>query len=100
MSLRPVILFIVHPWGGGTIRFASELADLISDRVDVVWAWGVENKSFHISKRGPYFAEQSFDLAAGLDAPLRALNAYKASRVNIIHTIGLQRYIAALVDRL
>jgi glycosyltransferase involved in cell wall biosynthesis len=99
MNSRPVILFIVHPWGGGTIRFASELADLISDRVDVVWAWGVEDKSFHISKRGPYFAEQSFDLAAGLDAPLQALNAFKASRVNIIHTVGLQRYIAALVAR-
>jgi hypothetical protein len=38
MNSRPVVLFIVHPWGGGTTRFASELADLISDRVDVVWA--------------------------------------------------------------
>ena len=99
MNSRPVVLFIVHPWGGGTTRFASELADLISDRVDVVWAWGVENKTLHISKRGPYFTEQSFDLAAGLDAPLHALAAFKPSRVNIIHTIGLQRYIAALVER-
>jgi glycosyltransferase involved in cell wall biosynthesis len=96
---RPAILFIVHPWGGGTIRFARELAELISDRVDVVWAWGDENKSFHISKRGPYFAEQSFDLVAGLDAPLQALNAFKVSRVNIIHTIGLERYIVALAER-
>ena len=99
MNSRPVVLFIVHPWGGGTTRFASELADLISDRVDVVWAWGVENKTLYISKRRPYFTEQSFDLAAGLDAPLHALTAFKPSRVNIIHTIGLQRYIAAPIER-
>ena len=100
VNSRPNILFVVHSWGGGTIRFARELVNLIAHRVNVVWAWGVENKTFHISKRGPYFAELSFDLAAGLDAPLRALNALKLSRLNIIHTIGLQEYIAILVERL
>jgi len=100
LNSHPTILFVVHSWGGGTIRFARELADLIENRVNVIWAWGVENKSFHISKRGPYFAELSFDLAAGLDAPLRALNALKLSRVNIIHTIGLQEHVAALIEQL
>jgi hypothetical protein len=31
---------------------------------------------------------------------LRALNAFKLRRVNIVHTIGLQKHIAALVERL
>ena len=97
---RPTILFIIHVWGGGTIRFAHELADLISDRVDVVWAWGVDNTTIHISTRAPYEAEQSFNLAEGLDAPLRALNAFKLNRVNVIHTIGLQAHIADLMERL
>jgi hypothetical protein len=30
---RPNVLFIVHSWGGGTIRFARELAYLVADRV-------------------------------------------------------------------
>src|SRR6185369_155968 len=41
-NLRPTILFVVHSWGGGTIRFARELADLIAARSNVIWAWGIE----------------------------------------------------------
>jgi len=100
MNSKPTVLFVVHSWGGGTIRFACELADLVSDHVTVVWAWGVDNESFHISERGPYFADSSFDLAAGLDAPLSVLNAFGLCRANIVHTIGLQNYIHPLVERL
>ena len=99
-SSRPVIVFIVHAWGGGTIRFATELADLIADRVDVVWAWGVNNKTIHISNHRPYEAQQNFDLANGLAAPVAALKALRPCRVNIIHTIGSQEYITDLVHRL
>lgn len=98
--MRPVILFIVHSWGGGTIRFATELAELIADRAAVVWASGKDNKTFHISKSSPDAAEQSFALADGLDAPLRALQALKPSRVNVIHTVGSQQSIAVLLERL
>ncbi|ODR95905.1 hypothetical protein AUC70_03340 [Methyloceanibacter stevinii] len=97
---RPKILFVVHAWGGGTIRFARELADLVGDSVDVTWAWGVENKSLHLSDRGPYFAERSYDLAAGLAAPLHDLEASGFDRLNVIQTIGLQQHISALVDGL
>ena len=97
---RPKILFVVHSWGGGTIRFARELADLIADRVDVIWAWGIKDRSLHVSQRGPYFTEQSYDLTAGLDPPLRALRSFKLSRVNVIHTIGLQDHVSALVEGL
>ena len=73
---------------------------MIADRVDVVWAWGVKNKKIHISTCPPYEAQQSFELANGLDEPVAALKALRPSRINIIHTIGLQEYIADLVHRL
>jgi glycosyltransferase involved in cell wall biosynthesis len=97
---RPRILFVVHAWGGGTIRFARELACLVADKVDVTWAWGIDNTSFHLSKRGPYFAEKSFSLAAGIEAPLRDLAARQFDRLNVIHTIGLQDQVSALVGGL
>jgi glycosyltransferase involved in cell wall biosynthesis len=100
MRTRDTVLFIVHSWGGGTIRFASELASLIADRVDVVFAWGLENKSFHISRRGPHQADQSFLLSEGLDAPLSALSAANIVRVNVIQTMGLEQHVAALLERL
>jgi glycosyltransferase involved in cell wall biosynthesis len=100
MPSRDTILFIVHSWGGGTIRFASELADLIADRVDVLFAWGIEDKSLHISRRGPHRADHSFLLSEGLDAPLSILKAAKIGRVNVIQTIGLQRHVMTLLERL
>lgn len=97
---RPTILFIVHAWGGGTIRFAVELAAAVAKQADVVWAWGVENKTLHVSRRGPYYSEQEFDLTAGLNASLQALRALQCDRVALIETIGLQDHIGPLLARL
>lgn len=96
----PKVLFIVHAWGGGTIRLATELADLISDRATVVWAWGENDQTFHISTRRPYDAEQSFDLTDGLRGPVRRLRSFGFCRANIIHTVGLKRHIVPLMSAL
>ncbi|ODR96792.1 hypothetical protein AUC71_04290 [Methyloceanibacter marginalis] len=99
-KFRPRILFVVHGWGGGTIRFARALADLVADKVDVTWAWGVRNKLFHVSERGPYYSQKSYDLAAGFDVPLRDLKERQFDRLNVIHTIGLQEHISELTEGL
>ena len=98
--MRPTILFFVHAWGGGAIRAVRELAAYLSPRVNVVYAWGVKERTFHISTRDPEHAEQSFDLANGLDEPLRALKALDISRVDVLCTVGSLSYIDELLDRL
>lgn len=92
----PKVLFIVHAWGGGTIRLACELAELISDRVSVIWAWGRDEKTLHVSSRNPHEPEYDFNLAAGLRRPLRLLRSFGIRRANIIHTIGLRQHVCAL----
>jgi hypothetical protein len=86
--------------GGGTIHFARLLRDHVAPRAKVVFAWGVEDRSFHISTRDPESAEQSFDLARGLEAPIAALRALDVRRADLRCTIDLQTHLDALLDRL
>jgi glycosyltransferase involved in cell wall biosynthesis len=97
---RPTLLFVVHSWGGGAIRYARELAEYIVDRANVVFAWGVDNRSFHISTCDPETPESSFDLARGLAAPVRAIRALDIRRADLLCTVGLEAYIDELLDRL
>jgi GT2 family glycosyltransferase/glycosyltransferase involved in cell wall biosynthesis len=97
---RPTLLLVVHAWGGGTIHYARLLRDHVAPRANVVFAWGVEDRSFHISTHDPESAEQSFDLAHGLEAPVAALRALDVRRADLLCTIGLQAHIDALLDRL
>ena len=97
---RPTLLFIVHSWGGGTIRYARELAELVAPQAKVVFAWGVENRTFYISERDPEQPDQSFDLAKGLGQPVQALSGLGVCRADVICTIGFQNYIDELLERL
>src|SRR5450432_2564552 len=97
---RPTLLLLVHALGGGTIHYARRLRELVAPRVNVVFAWGVDDRSFHISTRDPERPELSFDLALGLDAPLTALRALAVRRVDLLCTVGLQAHVGALLDRL
>jgi glycosyltransferase involved in cell wall biosynthesis len=97
---RPTLLIVVHAWGGGAIRYARELAQHVSASADVVFAWGVDNRSFHISKRDPEVPDLSFELADGLDAPVRALRELHVTRADLLCLVGLESYIDELLDRL
>ena len=97
---RPTILFLVHSWGGGTIRYVRELAAALDAKANVVFAWGVENRSLHISRSDPEKAEQSFDLCQGLSKPLSALGAMGIDRADVVCPIGLERYVDMLIERL
>src|SRR6267142_308868 len=100
IKARPTLLLVVHSWGGGTIHYARLLRNYVAPRVNVAFAWGVEDRSFHVSTRDPESPDQSFDLALGLDAPISALRALEVRRVDLLCTIGLQAHIDALLDRL
>ncbi|WP_159079884.1 glycosyltransferase [Methyloceanibacter sp. wino2] len=100
MDEAPKLLFVVHAWGGGTIRFAIELAEMISNRATVVWAWGENDKTIHVSSTRPYDSEISFNVAAGLEAPLEHLRAYGFRRANVIQTIGFGKTIGTLLKGL
>ena len=97
---RPTLLLIVHAWGGGVIHYARLLRDHVAARVNVVFAWGVEDRSLCISTRDPEMPEQTFDLSLGLEAPVTALQAFGVRRVDLLCTIGLQAHVEALLDRL
>jgi glycosyltransferase involved in cell wall biosynthesis len=97
---RPTLLLVVHAWGGGAIHYARLLRDYIAPRLNVAFAWGTEDRLLHISARDPDSADQVFDLADGLDAPLAALRALDVRRADLICTIGLQAHLDTLLDRL
>src|ERR1700674_3254101 len=100
VKARPTLLLVVHSLGGGTIHYARQLKAYVAPHVNVVFAWGVEDRSFHISKRDPESPDRSFDLALGLDAPIAALKALDICRVDLLCTIGLQAHVDALLERL
>jgi GT2 family glycosyltransferase/glycosyltransferase involved in cell wall biosynthesis len=97
---RPTLLLVVHSWGGGVIHYARLLRDQVASRVNVVFAWGVEDRWLHVSTRDPESPDQSFDLADGLDAPLATLRALEVRRVDLLCAIGLQAHLGTLLDRL
>jgi GT2 family glycosyltransferase/glycosyltransferase involved in cell wall biosynthesis len=99
-EVRPTLLFVVHAWGGGVIHYARLLRNHVASRVNVVFAWGIEDRWFHISARDPESPDQSFDLADGIEAPLAALRALDVRRVDLLCTIGLQAHVGTLLDRL
>ena len=99
-STRPTLLLVVHALGGGSIHFAHLLRDHVAPWANVVFAWGVGNRSLHISTRDPERAEQSFDLASGLEAPVAALRALDVQRADLLCTIGLDAHLDELLDRL
>jgi glycosyltransferase involved in cell wall biosynthesis len=97
---RPTLLLVVHALGGGTIHYARLLRDHVAPRAKVVFAWGVEDRTFHLSTRDPKSPEQSFDLARGLDAPVAALRTLDVRRADLLCTIGLEAHVDALLERL
>jgi len=94
---RPTLLLVVHFWGGGVIHYARLLRERVASRVNVVFTWGVDDKTLHLSTRDPEISEQSFDLARGLDAPVAALRALNVGRVDLLCTYGLQAHVEPLL---
>jgi len=99
-SGRPTLLFVVHSWGGGAIRYARELRDLVAGSVNVVFAWGVDDRSLHISTHDPEASDESFDLPQDLEKAAARLRALNVRRADLLCTIGLQQHIEALLQLL
>src|SRR4029077_16297930 len=97
---RPTLLLLFHALGGGSIHYARRLRDLVAPRVNVAFAWGVEDRCLHVSNRDPETPDQRLDLAGSLGAPVPALRALAVRRIGLLCTIGLQAHVDALLDRL
>lgn len=97
---RPTLLLIGHALGGGTTRYQRILGRLVDDRVNVVHAWGESERRLLVSASAPDAPEVAFDLPGALDAAVRLFRALKVRRVDVLHSIGLDDHIEALLDRL
>jgi glycosyltransferase involved in cell wall biosynthesis len=97
---RPTLLMLVHAWGGGTIRYAATLAASVEGRVNVLYAWGVDQRRFYLSSIAPDIPELEYDLDAGLAEPVAALHRLKLSRVDVLHSIGFDSFLEDFLDRL
>jgi glycosyltransferase involved in cell wall biosynthesis len=97
---RPTLLTLVHSWGGGTIRYAQTVANLVKDRVNVVFGWGIGDQRFFLSSIGADTAEVEYVLPDEFDTLIRDVGSLRVARVDVMHSIGFDRYLDEFLDRL
>ncbi|NMJ41499.1 glycosyltransferase [Roseomonas sp. JC162] len=98
---RPTRLLLLHAWGGGTLRYARTLGEAIGARVNVLYGWGVEERLFRLSSIAPDAAEVEWDIARdGIEGLVAALHGLGVDSVDVLHSIGFDRWIEPLLDAL
>lgn len=94
-------LLVLHAYGGGTLRYAELVADVLRRRgVRPVFAWGVDERELCISTSAPDQAEASFALPSTLDAAARKLRAMGVTRVDVLHAAGAENHLPDLLEAL
>ncbi len=96
----PVHLLILHALGGGTQTYANMLAKHFKGRVNFLFAFGVNDSQFVISPQLPATDWLEYDLPGMLPEIVSLLQEIRVEHVNILHTIGLKKHIAELLERL
>ena len=96
-SPRPAIVFIAHPWGGGIRRHMDDLAQLLRDRVDVLYLEPADASTvrLHAPLHDREFALW-FRLPDELDALAETLRAIGVVRLHFHHVHGLPQAILDL----
>jgi hypothetical protein len=95
----PTLLLVIHGYGGGSTRYAATLGARYAGRVNVLYAWGMDDRRLCISST-PESPEVEYDLARGLDAPVADLRRRGVARVDVLHSLGLDAHLDDLLDRL
>ena len=96
----PTLLIVVHGWGGGTIRYAETLAQLHRAQVNVLFGWGVAEETFFLSSVGAEAPEIAYRMPAEMNQLSADLRDLQVARVDVMHTIGMDTHLEALIDRL
>ena len=99
-ATRPTLLILVHSWGGGTLRYAETVAGLVKDRVNVLFGWGVENRVFRLSSVSADAGEVEYKLPNELDRLILDLRGLGVARLDVMHSIGLDKHLEFLLERL
>jgi cellulose synthase/poly-beta-1,6-N-acetylglucosamine synthase-like glycosyltransferase len=97
---RSTLLILVHALGGGTIRYAELIAGVVGNRVNVLFGWGVQDQTFQLSSRGPDSPEITYVLPDEIGKAVQDLRALQVMRVDVMHSVGLDRHLAELLDGL
>ena len=92
------LLIVVHGNGGGTIRYAVNVAAVAAQRFDVLFAWGINNREIVLSSVSPDVPEVALLLPSGLDVAVAAMKKRKVVRADVIHFKGLDKYIDTLLE--
>jgi glycosyltransferase involved in cell wall biosynthesis len=91
---------VVHGKGGGTIRYAVNVATVAGQRFDTLFAWGIDNRELVLSSVSPDVPEVTLLLPSGLDVAVAAMKRRNVVRADVIHFKGLDMYIDQLLELL
>ncbi|HWA43197.1 MAG TPA: glycosyltransferase [Hypericibacter adhaerens] len=97
---RPGLLLVLHPYGGGTARYASVLGTFASRFVNVTYALGVEDRYLILSRTAEGTDPVKIDLSSHLPLAVTLLRRLGMARVDILHTIGIEGRIDELLHAL
>jgi glycosyltransferase involved in cell wall biosynthesis len=96
---RPGVLFILHDFGGGSARFAAELAAHISRQAEVVFLRGGAD-AVEISRTEDGLGSIRYWVPSELDALCAKLRQLDIRRVVVLHAVSLRAYLAPLLRKL
>ena len=99
-AARATLMILLHNWGGGTLRYAETVAGIVKDRVNVLFGWGIENRVFHLSSVSADVGEVEYALPDELDRLILDLRGLGVARVDVMHSIGLDKHLEFLLERL
>jgi glycosyltransferase involved in cell wall biosynthesis len=96
-SPRQLLLFVAHAWGGGVRRHMDELAELISERCDVLLLEPAADDTVKLSwpKSGEGFSAY-FSLPQEMPALVALLGELGLARIHFHHVHGLPRAVLDL----
>ncbi len=100
-SARPRVLFITHNWGGGTDRHVNDLAESLSESLEVLVFKPHDEQSLSLRwlRKGEEF-EAYFEDRSDPQELLQVLRAIGISRIHLHHVHGLPAYVLDLHNAL
>jgi GT2 family glycosyltransferase/glycosyltransferase involved in cell wall biosynthesis len=98
-SPRQLLLFVAHGWGGGVRRHMDDLAEMVSDRCDVLLLQPAEGDTVALSwlQQSETFVSY-FSLPGDMSTLVSLLRGLSLVRMHFHHVHGLPRAVLDLPD--